>query len=132
MEINLNLEQTLIPNSNITSGGLLIRDILDLRIYEFFFITIYLIIFIFFVKYFAKKNIKYKNQIYFLITYHFIFVIFAHIYSLLYVNDIDTYFQSGFLFENIIWDFHPNNNFKILNNILIYFLIYIILQYSFF
>ena len=55
MEINLNLEQTLIPNSNITSGGLLIRDILDLRIYEFFFITIYLIIFIFFVKYFAKK-----------------------------------------------------------------------------
>ena len=121
MEINLNLEQTLIPNSNITSGGLLIRDILDLRIYEFFFITIYLIIFIFFVKYFAKKNIKYKNQIYFLITYHFIFVIFAHIYSLLYVNDIDTYFQSGFLFENIIWDFHPNNNFKILNNILIYF-----------
>ena len=57
MEINLNLEQTLIPNSNITSGGLLIRDILDLRIYEFFFITIYLIIFIFFVKYLIK-NIK--------------------------------------------------------------------------
>tara|TARA_Y100000996_G_scaffold385683_1_gene343202 strand:- start:1615 stop:2832 length:1218 start_codon:yes stop_codon:yes gene_type:complete len=124
MENNLNLEEGLIPNSNTANrtGGLLFNNILDLRIYEFFFITIYLLIFIFFIKHFIKNYTKYKNQIYFLITYHFIFVIFAYIYSLLYVNDVDTFFQSGFLFEIARDDIHgANDNIIMLNNILIYF-----------
>ncbi len=124
MENNLNLEEGLVPNSDIANrtGGLLFNNILDLRFHEFFFIIIYLFVFIFFVKYFTKNNTKYKNQIYLLILYHFIFVILAYIYSLLYVNDTDSFFQSGFLFDNTRYDIHgANDNIVMLNNILIYF-----------
>ena len=100
----------------------MVNNILDLRIHEFFFIIIYLFVFIFFVKYLTKNNTKYKNQLYILISYHFIFVILAYIYSLLYVNDTDSFFQSAFLFDNARYDIHgANDNIVILNNILIYF-----------
>ena len=87
------------PNTLPITGGLLFEDILNLRLYEIFFIIIYLMLFIFFIKIFLKKKIINKNKIYFLILYHYIFVILSYTYSLMYVNDLDTFFQYAYLFD---------------------------------
>ena len=58
METNLNLDQTFVMDNLtiIETGGLLVKNILDMRLHEFFFISIYLILFIFFCKIYYQKS----------------------------------------------------------------------------
>ena len=122
MEINLNLEQIFVSDNLkiIDTGGLIVNNILDMRLHEFFFISIYFILFIFFVKFIIKSQKLNKNKVYFLISYHYFFIILAYIYSLLYVNDIDSFFQQAYLFNDND-DIHTaNNNMAIINHYLIY------------
>ena len=123
MEINLNLDQKLFVSDKFKfadTGGLFVSNILDMRLHEFFFISIYFILFIFFVKFIIKSQKLNKNKVYFLISYHYFFIILAYIYSLLYVNDIDSFFQQAYLFNDND-DIHmANNNMAIINHYLIY------------
>ena len=115
----MNLEEILLPgnSNNLVTGGLMIESILDLRIHEFFFIFIYFSIFLYFIKILIKKNYLYKNQIYFIVSYHYIFIISDYIYSLLYVNDVDTFFQFGYIFgQDQDHVFKSNNYLVILNH----------------
>ena len=114
------------PNKLPITGGLLFENILNLRLYEFFFIIIYLTLFIFFVKFFLKTEKINKHKIYFLIIYHYIFVILSYMYSLRYVNDFDTFFQHAYLFENF-GDTVSANNFMI--NISLYLIHFLNLHY---
>ena len=122
MEINLNLDQTFVADNLaiIETGGLLANNILDMRLHEFFFIFIYFILFIFFVKFIIKSQKLNKNKVYFLISYHYFFIILAYIYSLLYVNDTDSFFQQAYLFYDNDDLYSGNNNMGLINHYLIY------------
>ncbi len=125
MENNLNLEQVLEPNisNNLVTGGLMTKNILDLRYYEFLFILIYFLAFIVFIKYFAKTQKVEKKKVYSLIAFHYIFIIFAYLYSLIFVNDTDTFFQYGYFFgKDVDHGFASNNYIVNLFYYLIYFL----------
>ncbi len=122
MEIDLNLKQTFVLDNfkMIHTGGLIVENILDMRLHEFFFISIYFILFIFFVKFIIKNQKLNKNKVFFLISYHYFFIILAYIYSLIYVNDTDSFFQQAYLFNDSD-DMHmANNNIVLINHYLIY------------
>lgn len=122
MEIGLNLDQSFVIDKSIliNTGGLLVNNILDMRLHEFFFISIYFIAFIFSVRFIIKSQNLNKNKVYFLITYHYIFIILAYIYSLLYVNDIDSFFQQAYLFGSRDDNYMANNNMVVISHYLIY------------
>jgi len=122
MENNLNLEQIFVSDNLkiIDTGGLIVNNILDMRLHEFFFISIYFILFIFFVKFIIKSQKLNKNKVYFLISYHYFFIILAYVYSLLYVNDTDSFFQQAYLFNENDDIQMANNNMSIINHYLIY------------
>ena len=123
MEIDLNLKKVFVSDdfNLVHTGGLIIKNILDLRLHEFFFISFYFILFIFFIKFIIKIQKLDKNKVYFLLSYHYLFVILAYIYSLLYVNDIDTFFQLAYSFNDTEDHFMANNNIVRINHYLIYF-----------
>lgn len=110
------------PNTLPITGGLFAENILNLRLYEIFFIIIYLTLFIFFIKIFLKKEKINKHKIYFLIFYHYIFVVLSYMYSLRYVNDLDTFFQYAYLFEIDDSALLPNKSMMIINLYLTHFL----------
>ena len=99
METGLNLSQSLEPNSShMRTGGLLLENIIDMRWHELIFICFYLIFFLYFLRYLISYLKLEKNKVYFLVSFHYVFIIFSYIYSLFNVNDVDTYFQHGYLF----------------------------------
>lgn len=122
MEFDLNLKKTFVSDelSVANTGGLFLKNVLDLRLHEFFFIAVYFTLFIFFVKFIIKNQKLNKNKVYFLISYHYFFIILAYIYSLLNVNDIDTFFQQAYLFINVEDYIKANNNMILINHYLIY------------
>lgn len=122
MEIDLNLKQTFVSDNFNTphTGGLIAKNILDMRLHEFFFISIYFIFFILFVKFIIKKQKLNKNKVYFLISYHYIFIILAYVYSLMYVNDVDSFFQTAYLFADNDDIYMANNYMVLINHYLIY------------
>ena len=122
MESNLNLDQTFVSDNlvSVETGGLIVNNVLDMRLHEFFFISIYFIIFIFLVKFFIKSQKLNKNKVYFLISYHYCFIILAYIYSLLYVNDTDSFFQQAYLFNDADDIYIANNTMALINHFLIY------------
>ena len=124
MESNLNLDKIFVSDNFVVveTGGLIINNILDMRLHEFFFISIYFILFIFLIKFFIKNQKLNKNKAYFLISYHYCFIILAYIYSLLYVNDTDSFFQQAYLFNNFDDQYIANNVMTFVNHFLIYVL----------
>ena len=124
MDRNLNFNEIseLSKPYNLKTGGLMVENILDIRFYELIFIILYLFVFLFLVNLFIKKQKLDKYKVYLIIIYHFIFVILAYIYSLTNVNDIDTFFQYGFLGETGKDIFISNNTLVRINYILIYIL----------
>ena len=124
MDRNLNFNEIseLSKPYNLKTGGLMVENILDIRFYELIFIILYLFVFLFLVNLFIKKQKLDKYKVYLIIIYHFVFVILAYIYSLTNVNDIDTFFQYGFLGETGKDIFISNNTLVRINYILIYIL----------
>tara|TARA_Y100000816_G_scaffold291599_1_gene283453 strand:+ start:7400 stop:8620 length:1221 start_codon:yes stop_codon:yes gene_type:complete len=117
--LNFNEISELARPYNLKTGGLMIENILDIRFHELLFILLYLFIFLYLINFFIKTQKLNKYKVYFIISYHFFFVIVAHIYSLTNVNDIDTFFQYGFVGEmsDVI---SANNALAKLNYFLIY------------
>ncbi|MDB3890276.1 hypothetical protein N9337_06670 [Candidatus Pelagibacter sp.] len=110
-------------SSEITfTGGLILESILNIQFNELFFISIYFILFIIFMKFFIKKHNLNKNKVYFLISYHYIFVILAYIYSLIYVNDLDSFFQAAYLHRDFSSSAMANRNMILINHYLIHIL----------
>jgi len=122
MEIDLKLKHTFVSDNStlVQTGGLIAKNILDLRLYEFFFISIYLTFFIFIIKFIVKNQKLDKNKVYFLISYHYFFVILAYVYSLLNVNDLDSFFQTAYLFLDSDDNHMANNNMVLINRYLIH------------
>ena len=126
MESNINLNTLLSPidvPDDFRTGGLMYESILDFRIHEFFFIGIYFLLFIFFIKKLINFEKLDKNEVYFIICYHYSFIILSFIYSLFNVNDTDSFFQSAYFFGETFQDiFHSNFNIVQLYHFLIYYL----------
>ena len=126
MESNLNLNTLLYPidtPDDFRTGGLMHESILDFRIHEFLFIGLYFFLFIFFVKKIINTEKMNKYEVYFIISYHYIFIILSFLYSLLNVNDTDSFFQSAYFFGEVFQDnFHSNHNMVNVYYFLIYYL----------
>jgi hypothetical protein len=108
--------------SEAFTGGLILENILNIRFNELFFISIYFTLFILFIKFFIKKNNQNKNKVYFLISYHYIFVILSYVYSLIYVNDLDSFFQAAYLYRDVSYSGMANRNMVYINQYLIHIL----------
>ena len=126
MESNLNLNTLLSPidaPDDFRTGGLMYEAILDIRAHELFFIGIYFLVFIFFVKKLINSEKMNKHEIYFIISYHYLFIVLSFLYSLLNVNDTDSFFQSAYFFGETFKDqFHSNHNMVNVYYFLIYYL----------
>ena len=107
----------------IATGGLIAKDILDIKYHEIFFVILYFLFFLLFIKYFVRtqKINKFRSNI--LILYHFTYVLLAYIYSITNVNDLDTFFQySYFLGDSLNEDYISNISIIKIYYILIYYL----------